>query len=67
MGSTGIGGAIVWVINYGSADGVTNPLRDAMGKAFLEKGTGNAVELLAAFGQNAKAVRKKRGGHVHPG
>lgn len=33
--NTGIGGTIIWVINYGSADGVSNPLMDAVGEAFL--------------------------------
>lgn len=32
---SGIGGTIVWVLNYGSADGTTNPLMDALGEAFL--------------------------------
>jgi len=33
---TGTGGAIIWVINYGSPDGKTNPLMNAAKKAFLQ-------------------------------
>ncbi|HEY5799352.1 MAG TPA: glycosyl hydrolase family 18 protein [Burkholderiaceae bacterium] len=33
---TGVGGAIIWVINYGSADGVTNPLLKAVKESFLD-------------------------------
>ncbi|TWI51602.1 GH18 family chitinase [Pseudoduganella flava] len=34
--ATGAGGAIIWTINYGSADGRTNPLMNAVKGAFLK-------------------------------
>ncbi|SHG70778.1 glycoside hydrolase family 18 protein [Massilia sp. CF038] len=35
----GAAGTIVWLINYGSTDGVNNPLMAAVKKGFLEPGT----------------------------
>ncbi|AKJ26715.1 glycoside hydrolase family 18 protein [Caldimonas brevitalea] len=32
---TGAGGTIVWLVNYGSSDGKTNPLMDAVKEGFL--------------------------------
>lgn len=34
--ATGAGGAIIWTLNYGSADGRTNPLMEAVKDAFLK-------------------------------
>lgn len=34
--ATGLGGAIIWTINYGSTNGVNNPLMDAVRQSFLQ-------------------------------
>ncbi|MCG2585287.1 glycosyl hydrolase family 18 protein [Massilia sp. TS11] len=34
--NAGVGGTIVWVLNYGTTDGVNNPLMAAVKKAFLD-------------------------------
>lgn len=33
---TGVGGAIIWLVNYGSTDGRNNPLMDAVKTGFLQ-------------------------------
>jgi chitinase len=35
--NTGIGGAIIWTINYGTTNGVDNPLLDAVKRSFLQQ------------------------------